>query len=608
MASDKGLEHSIKSAVRHYSSLFALPSYRRILLATFLLCITGGALIVLPLDFSFLGLAVAFQFSALFFALSTFADLTVRQVFMKSDPVYNKKRCAALSMFSNLLWFGFLLVGSTLVFLTKTENYSFDLLSIGFAAVSILRLIVLHSTSFTSYWRRVASAFTQPILCLPPMFNLYYQWNHASASHSIVFLFVSIPVSILTASTFISSVDNVGYGTFGVPTTSVLKVFLANWMENLNGPIEKLFDSFGKEKTIAFSLLAFGHKNSVDSVTVISSFHPGPFRNVGSSLLPFIIQKELEKKLSCVVSVPHGLFGHEFDLSSQLQNQKVLNGILASANFKHFDSKATRFVASQKDVAHASCQVFGSCALLTLTLAPETTEDFPQEIGDFVVEQAKKLGLTHVALINAHNSINNPFDVKKALEPLKEAALDALTKATRLKPSSFEAGAAKIVPQEFSVEDGMGPGGICVSAVRVNGQTSAYVTLDGNNMVSGVRAKILDALKDLGVDAGEVLTTDTHAVNGVVRNARGYHPLGEAMPLEKLIKYVESAASKALNNMKSNTVSWLTGQVPRVMVIGERQIREMVLLADKALKRAKKTAVPLFTAAGLLLIALLVFL
>jgi putative membrane protein len=452
----------------------------------------------------------------------------------------------------------------------------------------------------------LGASLAQPTLCLVSMFYVASFPSYALESILIVGFFpLSIVVSIITAHVFISSVNDLGVKAFQTPTTMILKAFLANWMEDLTAPIESLFERFGKEKTIDFSLLGFEAQGNIKSVVVVPSFHPGPFKNVGSSLLPFMIQEALERKFRCVAAVPHGLFGHEFDLSSQQQNQKVLEGVLGSADFVRFASVATDFVRVQEGIAGASCQIFGDCAFLTLTLAPETTEDFPQEIGDFILGEAVKLGLAHTIVVNAHNSIDSPFEISSALESLKKAASEALRKASQKEFTPFEVGAAKIVPREFSVEDGMGLGGICALVVKIGEQVSAYVIVDGNNMVSGLRDKILASLGDLGVDDGEVLTTDTHVVNAVVMTARGYHPLGEAIPHEKLISYVKDVVTEALDNRKPASAAWCAGTVPNVKVIGEAQIEAMPFLADKSVQKSKKIAVPLFTAAGLVLVALL---
>ena len=149
---------------------------------------------------------------------------------------------------------------------------------------------------------------------------------------------------------------------------------------------------------------------------------------------------------------------------------------------------------------------------------------------------------------------------------------------------------------------------LCALTIRVAKQTCAYITVDGNNMVSGLREKILAALEELGVRVGEILTTDTHVVNAVVLTTRGYHPLGEAIPHEEIVNIIEQTAETALTKMKSGAAAWKSGTIVNVKVIGETQIRELPLLADKALRLAKKTAVPLFALTGLVLTALLVFL
>jgi len=155
------------------------------------------------------------------------------------------------------------------------------------------------------------------------------------------------------------------------------------------------------------------------------------------------------------------------------------------------------------------------------------------------------------------------------------------------------------------LRDGMGPGGIAALVVKVGDQITAYITIDGNNMISGLREKILTALSEVGVNEGEVFTTDTHAVNAVVLNARGYHPVGEAMDQESLIKYVKQATTGALANLEQAEVAWCTETVSGVKVIGEKQIEAMCMLLDKAMKRATKLAIFIFPVLGVILGALL---
>jgi predicted neutral ceramidase superfamily lipid hydrolase len=85
--------------------------------------------------------------------------------------------------------------------------------------------------------------------------------------------------------------------------------------------------------------------------------------------------------------------GHELDLASQPQNQKIIAEIIASAKFTAQQSLASPLVREIDGVAIASCQIFGDTAFLSFSLAPQTTEDLPQELGQAVSEEAKKYGL-----------------------------------------------------------------------------------------------------------------------------------------------------------------------------------------------------------------------
>jgi putative membrane protein len=197
--------------------------------------------------------------------------------------------------------------------------------------------------------------------------------------------------------------------------------------------------------------------------------------------------------------------------------------------------------------------------------------------------------------------------MQEVMSSLKEVAVKCLEKAISLKQLPFEVGAASVFPKEFRLEDGMGAGGITVVAVNVGAQKTAYVVIDGNNMVSGLREKILAALREIGFDDGEIFTTDTHSVNAIVLNARGYSPVGESIDHQKLVDHIKQAALTAVSNLESVKVACRSIMVQNVKVIGEKQLETLCLLIDRGLKRAKHIVVPIFAASGLLLMLLLLF-
>ncbi len=572
----------------------------------FVACLFVGVFAVLPLLPSSYGLLLGLVVGVVFFLLAMLSDFALNLGGLRNDPVLNLRRSSALSLYSNLLWVVFILLGDFSYIFLKDLVLWLKLSLLGLCAILILRLIVSSAISFVSSRRIIFYTALQPGLYVVPVVLIAGTKGHVIAPSTWLFFASSLIVSIFAAFCFIFFLNRMGTKLVGVKSLSVLKVFMANWTEDLNEPLESLLENLSVEQSIKLSVIMFRAGGKMKAAMVVPAFHPGPFKNVGSSILPYLIQKELENKLRCTVSVPHGISGHDLDLASQAQNQKIIEQISKIVDISNFSSSTTPLMRVHKNGARVTCQIFGKCTLFTLTLAPQTMEDLPKSLESFIAEEAGKRGLSTAIVIDAHNSIEGPFHVERAISPLKEAAAASLEAAFGSQKSSLQVGAAKVVPTDFTLKDGMGPGGICVIAVKVKDQLVAYITVDGNNMISGLRERILQRLNEIGFNDAEVLTTDTHVVNGIVLTPRGYHPLGEAMDQEKLIKYIEQAASSARSNLEPAEAAWFTKVTPNVRVIGEKQIERLCMLAEEAFSSAKRLASIVFPLVGLIWTALLI--
>jgi len=601
------MDEYIDKTVKRYSALFKLPSRRTLLIELLITCLLCGILIVTtfkfsPLYWSTLGLVLG----TTLFVLTIASDALIRFSSMSTDPVFNLRRCSALSLYSILIWVGFILVGVVASRILYTDVW-FRFFILGFCVASALRLLVLSGVSFSSTGKIAVFAFLQPVLYIVAVVYTASTVNVLNLGvSSLAFSLFSVAVTVTTVFVYVFSIDSVGVGVLGVGSFSVLKAFMAVWAENQNAPFERLFERFSQERNIQLAALSFRSAQGITKANVIvPAVHPGPFKRIGSSALPHAIQSAVEnRKNGCVVMVPHGLSGHDLDLAAQSQNELLLERVLRLSDISDFGKGATQFLRVKRNGASVGCQVFNGCALVSLTLAPETMEDLPPELNALVVEAARKKGFSTAITVDAHNSIEGPFKIDEAIKPLKEAALISLEEASRLRTAKFEVGAARVVPVEFSLQEGMGPGGIAAFVAKVGAQKTAYITIDGNNMVAGLREKILKALAEVGVDEGEVFTTDTHEVNAVVLTARGYHPVGEVMDQDRLINYVKQVTKDALANLEPSEVAWGIETVSGVKVIGEKQIEALSILLDKSIKRAKKLAVSIFPIAGVILAAL----
>jgi putative membrane protein len=498
------------------------------------------------------------------------------------------------------LWFFFIFVG-----VAFGLSWGIRLCLLGFSAAMILRLIVLFSSSSKGYKRLFAASLLQPFSCVIPFLVFWVRTDYAATSLMFFFIF-SLAICLISSLIFISALNRVGMQTLGIKAIPLFKAFLLNWIVGLNAPFEEFLEKLGENQDVEVSLIKFSSSKPKAAI-VVPSIHPGPFKNIGSSFLPSMLKTALEKNHDCVVCVPHGLLGHEFDLASQIQDQKVIDHVVEFANFEVSEATATPFIKVSNGLATACCQVFGNLVFLSFTLAPKTTEDLPQGLGLFVRQEAERLGLTCCVIVNAHNSIDGTTNMQEALEALKTVAATCLKEAVSLRQLPFEVGASTVIPQEFGLKEGMGPSGITVMAVKVGEQKTAYVVIDGNNLVSGLRERILSMLRSVGIDEGEVFTTDTHSVSALVLTERGYHPLGEAMDHVKLIGYIKEATLSALSNFEPVKAACRSITIPDVKVIGERRLETLCLLIDRTLKKAKRVAVPIFATSGLLLMLILMF-
>ena len=603
MATEDSLNHSMNSALKHYSSLFFLPSYKKSLLAIAVICIVVVGLSTFALFPSIQGLTSGLVLGISLFALTLVADSVMSRIILKVDPIYLLRRTLALSFFCWLLWLFFIAIGVVLGFAFGWLLWV-KLCLLGYAAVVTLRGVVFIATSSAAMWRKLLSVLLNPTLCIVAFLAFWAGISSAILIKILPFLVISPIIGCVAVFLFLSSLDRLGQKTYSIPSLPLFRAFMLNWIVDLNAPLEELLEKLGENADVEVTLLKFDSSKPKAAV-IVPLVHPGPFKNVGSSLLPSLLKHEFEREFGCDTCVPLGILGHELDLASQAQNHKIVSQVIASAKFKASSDLASPFVKVTEGVAAASCQIFGDTALLSFTLAPKTTEDLPQELGHIVGEEAEKYGLKYAMVVNAHNSINDIVDTEEYLNALQIASSKCLQKAVTLPTKEFMVGAATVFPTEFDLKDGMGTGGITAIVVQVEKQKTAYVVIDGNNMISGLREKILAALTSVGFDESEVFTTDTHAVSAVVTGRRGYHPVGEVMSHEVLIRCICEVAKKAEANLEASKAGCLRLVVPQVRVIGEARLQSMSILVDKAIQKAKQTLIPVFGLEGLFLILLL---
>jgi len=603
LSSGKSLNRSINRALKHYSSLFFLPPFKKTLGWLAVLCVVVVGLSTFSLFRSLDWLILSLFLGVSLFVTNILFDFLLSNLVLIRDPVFTMRRTVGLSLFCWILWIPFLILG--VVFGVTLDLWLWaKFCSLGFCVVLTFRSIVFFSVSSTGSLRAAVASLLQPLGCIMIFIAFWSGVNNRFSIQLLPFAIVTPFLCLASSLFFVSLIDRQGQQVLGVPSMSLFKAFILNWVEGLNEPLETFLEKLGEDTNVEVSFLKFAASKPKAAI-IVPQVHPGPFKNIGSSHLPFLLKRDFERAFHCPACVPLGILGHELDLASQKQNERVIESVINAAKQKESIDKASPFVKNTQGSATASCQIFGKAAIVSFTLAPETTEDLPQELGDFVRKEAEKRDLDCCVVINAHNSITESMEISENLGVLRDLAIKCLDEAIASSFARFEVGAATVYPGEFSLKDGMGAGGITVVVVRVAGQKTAYIVIDGNNMISGLREEVLSELDAAGFNESEVFTTDTHSVSAVVLGKRGYHPVGEAMNRETLIGHIKDAAIQATSELEECMAGCRTLVASKIRVIGADRIHSLTTLVDMAMKRAKQTILPIFGLEGILLVLFL---
>ncbi|MEM3104707.1 MAG: DUF2070 family protein [Candidatus Bathyarchaeia archaeon] len=521
---------------------------------------------------------------------SVLSDLLTRLI-CRSEPLLNFRRVSGLTLFSNLTVVVSSLLFTPLKYLGVSEG---RILLIGFPLSAVLRFMVFRVLAFkkTSYFFFIL----QPLTCI---LSLVYVYNLTLPLN----LVIALLTALLTAMVYLNLIDREAKPLTGFSGLTLFRAFLANWMEDLDGPIENILEELGVESECSIDILLFKTLNGRTAI-VVPYIHPGPFKNIGSSSLPCSIQAFIEKEFKCeAVAVPHGTSTHVYNLTSKKYISRVLNA-LGSIKPEFNISKASKPIRVYNGVAQAVCQSFDGIALLALTLAPKPMEDIPPEVKTTLEEYGRRLGFESVIVVDAHNSFS--WDIcsmtDETRQILIEAGRTALYTAHKAEFNRFKIGFSRKYVHGYDVKDGIGPCGVVVHVFMIEDSLYAYVTIDGNNMISGLREKIVQSLKEFGVSDAEVFTTDTHMVNAVVLD-KGYHPVGETIDEKSIIQTVLDAFKEARSRIEWASAYYVKTNIPALKVLGDG-LSKLTSSLEASVKKAKRLALCLMT--PLLIVSMLI--
>ena len=510
-------------------------------------------------------------------------------VILHGDKVLNFRRLIGMEILS---WF-LLIVALPLGAIAGAATSSPKLWVDGFFVVLVislpLRFLTVASISSIPPRRKFSASALTPTLAIlsfgafssvigPP--NVIEPFM----TRGIIAFVLGILLSAVGVSRIIREVESSGTPEVRDSPVTLFRAFLQHWLRSDPEPLENRLGALGTQGTIEGSILAFSSANGAVGSVVVSNFHPGPYRDLGSAGLPSRLKMSLEGSRGGIVQVPHGISSHQLNIVSQKDVQRVIEKVVSEYPVGTRLPESNAMVRAAVGGAKASGQVFGNVAFLTLTLSPTDMEDLPSEVAVEIEREAQARGLTAI-VADAHNSLSNQTSItSEQARKLVEASVKVLDQLALARKSPFKAGSAADPLEEFRLEDGIGPGGLSSLVVRNGNQIVAYLTIDGNNMHTGVRETMLEDLETIGVADGEIMTTDTHLVTGLVRSTLGYYPVGAHLDVGLLTRKVRETVQRAISSMEESTAGFSKFSI-EVRVLGSETFQTITSFVGRIARR-----------------------
>ena len=431
-------------------------------------------------------------------------------------------------------------------------------ISLGF--IFGLRLLVLVAIADYRVTRMILPALTQSgvgvivgVLLFSPSFAIFALVLHLVFGLGFVILIWIIERPLKRA--------------FQIRGLAFINAFIAHMTDGSKG-MENFFREMGEEIFVPQVNFFFRREKGKPVLFTVPNLHPGPMGEIGGGNLPKVLHDNFPEE----TLVAHGCATHDFNLVSESEINKVIDAIRKSRVGLAYACAAGRSGRLTIGSVHVLYQRFNDSVLLVTTRSPQRTEDLDFSIGSTIMAEGHRL-FPHVALVDAHNcmtDLSSPVLLATlTATEYQHAAMDAMEACKNSPLHPLRIGVSHMT-LPFLREQGFGDLGIQVLAVEVDGQRTAYVLIDGNNMAEGVREVLQDQILTL-VDHAEVMTTDSHVVNTIT----GKNPVGMHVPVSEFLPYVMQSVSEAVRDLSPAEVAASTADCEHVVVFGSNRISQL---------------------------------
>jgi len=370
----------------------------------------------------------------------------------------------------------------------------------------------------------------------------------------------------------------------GHSALSLFRAFTKTWVGGEAADLEHIIADHSEEAQVTTKVARFQTQTG-DVFLVLPEVHPGPFYPVGSYDLPGVISKAFKDQGT--VMTFHRPGGHERNLVTREETNRYA---AETSEFARTISPSAAEASIKGPIqahvgkANICAMAFSADIILTVSFAPLGSDDLGAEVETELSGPASAAGF-NATVIDAHNSLEdhqesvNPADPgwKQLFEWMK------LAEATPLR-----VGYAHSSEFGFGAREDLTENGIGLIMFETPSHKSVLILADANNAIPSLRAETAKALNSLGYELIEFCTSDSHnlAARGLTVS-RGYRALGEATPVELLVKLVADIAKLAETRLsQSNYGSGLLTST--VKVFGAKALEEFAVITQSGSALARR--------------------
>ncbi len=439
-------------------------------------------------------------------------------------------------------------------------------------------------TAFIPDWKKsIPHSLLQTIVFLP-FILLFYNVTYIEISYLILIILASI-LPIIGFLAFLNKpfVDN-----FNVSATKLINISLKLMKGKEEGEkeLEEVFRNNSLKTDVNHISFSFKSEDGEKALFVIPGLHPGPVRGIAGSRIPEILNEKLSEHGE--VFTFHGASTHLLNPIKENECYYFADDIDRSLEGLDYSKKGTKYFGHNHGV-FVGCQAFNNDLFTTVSFSPQPTEDIDAPIGEIISEQADMMGFSDIGFIDSHNCVkkgcSEVYYPSKRYKRIIDRVEEIFTQVKEKRKYPVNLGIA--TKKDYDKSKGIAGEGIKVAAFQIDGQLSAQILIDGNNMVRGLREEIQEEISDI-VDISEVHTTDSHEVNTLIRD---YNPVGLNMDHKNIIEDVRGLVEEAVDDLERVEVGVSKGEVKNFEVMGPINSHRLTAISETLYKFAPFTVI-----------------